>query len=101
MLRLPARTRSSGEKCRGVWYASLGEESAVREREKKGGMVVMGRHPFIGGRGGAGAGGGGEWCHAAGGREGGPDGAWREGGLMVATRERQSWVAVGWRYSVE
>jgi hypothetical protein len=55
MLRLPARTRSSGEKCRGVWYASLGEESAVREREKKGGMVVMGRHPFIGGRGGAGA----------------------------------------------
>jgi hypothetical protein len=36
MLRLPARTSDSKEKCRGPRHASPGEESAVREREKKG-----------------------------------------------------------------
>jgi hypothetical protein len=56
MLRLPARTRGSGEKCRGARRASPGEESATREREKKGGTMAMGRRPFTGGRGGAGAG---------------------------------------------
>jgi hypothetical protein len=37
MLRLPAQTRGSGEKCRGPRRASPKEESTVREREKKGG----------------------------------------------------------------
>jgi hypothetical protein len=56
MLRLPAQTRGSGEKCKGPRRASPKEESTVREREKKGGgMEVTGQHPFIGGHGGVGA----------------------------------------------
>jgi hypothetical protein len=47
MLWLPARTRGSGDKCRGARHASPGEEHAVREREKKG--AEMGQRPFIGG----------------------------------------------------
>jgi hypothetical protein len=40
ILRLPARTRGSGEKCRGPQRASPGEESTAWEREKKGGTAV-------------------------------------------------------------
>jgi hypothetical protein len=78
-LWLSARTRGSGEKCRGSWHASPREESVTREREKKG-AVVMGRLPFTGGTAEQKLGGTSrEWCHTAGGREGCPDGTWREG----------------------
>jgi hypothetical protein len=84
MLRLPTRTRGSGENCRGARRASPGEESAVREREKKGGTTVMGWHPFIGWRGGVEAGGGGPAGSGTTRREeergGVPGGEWREGG---------------------
>jgi hypothetical protein len=51
------------------------------ERKERGGTTVKGCHPFTGGHSRVGAGGSsGEWRHTAGGREGGPGGAWRERG---------------------
>jgi hypothetical protein len=104
MLRLPARTRGSGEKCRGARRASPGEESATREREKKGGTMAMGRRPFTGGARWSGSWGVQRRVVPHGGRKrGGPGGAWREGGggSAVATREQQSQVAADRHCSIE
>jgi hypothetical protein len=96
MLRLPARTRGSGDNCRGARRASPGEESAVREREKKGGTTVMGWHPFIGGHGGVEAGGVRRGVAPDGGRKRGVGfpvaSGERGGGLVTARPERRSWV---------
>jgi hypothetical protein len=58
-LWLPARTRGSGENCRGPRRASPGEESVAREREKKGRHGSDWMTPFLqGGHGRARVGGG-------------------------------------------
>jgi hypothetical protein len=73
------------------------------ERKERGGTTVKGRHPFTGGHSRVGAGGSsGEWRHTAGGREGGPGGAWRErGGLATTMCERRCRVAAGRSCSIE
>jgi hypothetical protein len=78
----------------------------VREREKKGGAVAIGRRSFTRGVRQSGSWDGGfgvEWRHAAGGREGGVLVARGErgGGPAAVARERQSRVTAGRRCSVE
>jgi hypothetical protein len=104
MLRLPARTRGSGEKCRGARRASPGEESATREREKKGGARWRWGDVLLQGGaverelGGSAESGATRWEEERGSR-------WRmereRGGSAVATREQRSQVAADRHCSIE
>jgi hypothetical protein len=79
-------------------FTQTGKHDQRERKEKRGrGTTAMGWHPFTGGAMEQELGGSsGKWLHAAGGREGGPSGTWREGGGSMAaalhhrTGERRS-----------